>query len=262
MGQDLQKYSRAFRGPKIERYVGIDFALEAVQEARRRYARLARQSSAGSEYAAAFYVGDLRTAEVFDQLLGGGHSGFDVVSMQFTLQYLAESHETVRKLLARVSNLLRPGGRIIGSIPSSDVLCELYAGARVESGSVGTSRRKGNSLYSVRFRDEAWAEVCSGKMDLDVAFSRQWGMPYSFSLVDAVDGQEEYVVPWEALEELTEGLGLKVILDAPFPELLREYGGSSRFVANVFSKDGRNTPLTAEEEELFSLYSCFVFERV
>jgi len=39
MGQDLQKYSRAFRTAHIESYVGIDFALEAIQEARRRYAK-------------------------------------------------------------------------------------------------------------------------------------------------------------------------------------------------------------------------------
>mmetsp|Transcript_58775 Transcript_58775/g.116455 ORF Transcript_58775/g.116455 Transcript_58775/m.116455 type:complete len:201 (-) Transcript_58775:24-626(-) len=195
-------------------------------------------------------------------MLEGGHAAFDIVSVQFTLQYLAESRDSLHALFARLSSLLRPGGRIIGAIPSCEVLGDLYTDACAKAGAAsGDERVKGNSLYSVRFQQQALLPLLKSSSDSEDAFARCWGLPYAFSLVGAVDSQEEYVVPWEALEELTDSLGFKVILDAPFAELLQAYGVSSRFVADVFSKDKRNTPLNEEESELFQLYSCFVFER-
>jgi len=259
-GQDLQKYSREFRKAQISSYVGLDFALEAVQEARRRYAKIARKGE--SQYLAAFYVGDLRDPASFDQLAGGGHTRFDVVSLQFTLQYLADSAETVRGLFAKLAGLLRPGGRVIGCIPSSDVLLDLYS--RPGSGPPeppGAPRRRGNALYSVLFRGEAWSSVGQSEGDLEEAFARRWGLPYAFSLVDAVDALEEYVVPWEALEELASSVGFRVAADAPFADVLAEYSGTSPFYANFFSKDDRVAKLSPQEEELFGFYSCFVFER-
>jgi len=254
-GQDIMKYSRAHRGSKLEKYVGIDFALEAVQEAKRRHAKLAGSSRRrDGEYAASFYVGDLRRSEVFEQLAAGGHTCFDVVAMQFMLHYQVETEQAVQAFLERVSGLLRPGGRLIGCIPSSDSLAELFASATPDAS--GT-RRKGNKLYSVCFPGDRWAEAGRNEALLENAFAQQFGMPYTFSLVDAVDAQEEFVVPWEAFEELAQSVGLQVTLDAPFPELLRAYGDS--FDRLSAAKLG---PLTAEEQELFGLYSAFVLEKV
>jgi len=252
MGQDVGKYSRAFRGPGFESYVGVDFAPEAVEEARRRYGELLERGQ--PEYAAAFYVGDLRKPETLEQLRRGGHGQFDVVTLQFVLQYIVESEESARALLTALVELLRPGGCVIGCIPSSEALASHY----LDSGEDGLFE---NSLFSIRFGSDARQKIGTAEEEVYQGFGNQWGLPYTFSLVDAVKAQEEYVVPFEAFEALTESLGFEVFLDAPFPELLKKYSGSSKFYADTFAKKGWNTKFNEEEEELFSLYSSFVLRR-
>lgn len=119
-----------------------------------------------------------------------------------------------------------------------------------------------NPLYTVKFDEVMVARMQSAGEDMDALFSDKWGVPYTFSLIDAVDGQQEYVVPWESFEQLIENLGFRVMLDASFPELLSEYCGTSTFFASVFSSQKNHADLTTEEEEVFSLYSGFVLQRM
>jgi len=254
-GQDIQKFSRAFRGSKLESYVGVDFASAATAEALRRHDALVRKSAGNSigEYMASFYTADVRDTKIFDKLMESGHSEFDVITMQFMLQYVAESERAVHILFSQLRRLLRPGGRIIGCIPSCDILADLYK---------QNPNEPVNPLYTVKFDEVMVARMQSAGEDMDALFSDKWGVPYTFSLIDAVDGQQEYVVPWESFEQLIENLGFRVMLDASFPELLSEYCGTSTFFASVFSSQKNHADLTTEEEEVFSLYSGFVPQRM
>merc|ERR1712014_574042 len=78
-----------------------------------------------TEYAADFFVGDVRNVNAFNVLKEKGYDSFDVISIQFALSYLAESEHVMRALLSQLVSLLRPGGRIIGSAPASDALAKV-----------------------------------------------------------------------------------------------------------------------------------------
>lgn len=253
-GQDIQKYLRRFRGPGMAKYVGVDFAEAAIAEARGRYASIVGAS--GGEVPATFYVGDLQAPDVYDQLERDGHRAFDVISVQFALHYLAESEDAMRTFLRRICRLLRPGGRVLGTIPSSEALADLY-----ETLAGGAERTAGNSLFQVHFDGAAWRALEAEGTDQDQdVFSERWGLDYAFTLVGAVEHQREYVVPWPLLEEMAEGLGLQVVLDGAFPDILGKYRDTSP-TCKDFTARGRMKELSQDEAELFALYSGFVLQR-
>merc|ERR1711972_59246 len=103
----------------------------------------------------------------------------------------------------------------------------------------------GNNLYNIKFRGGTCQQVGTSEEEVDNTFARQWGISYTFSLIDAVDEQEEYVLPWDAFEELANSLGFRVVLDGPFPDIFKEYSGSSTYFRETFSKNGWNTQLTS-----------------
>lgn len=47
---------------------------------------------------------------------------FDVVSMQFCMHYAFESEDKARMMLSNAVRYLKPGGRLIGTIPDSSNL--------------------------------------------------------------------------------------------------------------------------------------------
>lgn len=266
-GQDVNKWAREFRSVLVKKYVGVDFADDAVAEAMRRHEVRRRQARHAScdEYPATFYSGDLRDGAVFQQMVAEGHGSFDVVSIQFVLNYLASSEACMRDLFTRVRGLLRPGGRVLASVTNSDALGDFFARG-VEAAGAGPAAERGveggNRLFSLGFRHEVWRRLdVRDEEAFEEAFSQRWGYPYVFSLAGAVNSQEEYNVPWEAFEELVTGLGFKVLLDGRFPEIYSAYAERSRFYKGVFSNDPLSGSLSAEEAELFGLYSAFVLER-
>lgn len=260
-GQDINKYSRKFRAVEITKYIGVDFAEAAVEEARRRQHALHQRGE--NEYPAEFHSGDLRSDETFAKLQAGGHTCFDVVSIQFTLHYLASSEEAMRTFLKRIHGLLRPGGRVIASIPNSDSLSNLYVRGLEEHGlDSGDGMKVGNRLYNVCFQGDVWKGLGADEDELDEAFGRKWGSPYDFTLVDAVEAQTEYIIPWQAFSEMVEEIGFTVHMDGTFSELFESYSKQSKFFNGIFSKDPENAgPLSAEEQELFEFYSGFCLIR-
>lgn len=252
-GQDLNKYNKQYR-PNMGKYVGVDFATTAIAEAKRRFSEISARVEHGERYEAFFYSGDMRSAETYAQLVKDGHDLFDVACTQFSLQYVADSEATVNRLLQRLSKVLRPGARLVGSVPSCDALADLYDS--VSCGAAGF-KTAGNGLFQVRY-DGAWHRDELGEED----FSKRWGLDYEFSLVDAVDKQREYIVPWPAFEKLAAAAGFEVILDAPYSQILEVYSMTSKYYNNVFCRDGRGSILSADEDELFGLYNGFVMQRV
>ncbi|CAE7550563.1 ABD1 [Symbiodinium sp. KB8] len=264
-GQDLKKYSRAHRSCNVESLVCVDFVAEAVAEARRRYSEMAaRGHEAGRpDFAASFYTGDCSSAEVFNELAQDGFSEFDVIVCQFGLHYLLGAEEDATRFLQRIFALLRPGGRFIATVPSCEVLADLYEQATPFTDS-GRSRERElqQSLFQVRFEGEAWRHLDTegGRLSLDEVFQSRWGLPYLFWLKGAVCA-EEYLLPWEAFEKLAESTGFSVMADASFPDLLSLLKDKSKFFNDFFSKDRRNENMSCDEEQVFKLYSGFVLER-
>jgi len=247
-GQDILKFSRAFRTADIQQYIGVDFAEKAIEEARSRYSSLVhdRKAEKKDEYKAAFFVGDLMSGVTFEKLASAGYKSFNVVSLQFMLHYFAETEFTMRTFFTSIRKFLRPGGRVLGTIPSCEVLAEMCV----------TSSR-GNDLFTVDFEHKT-----NGSAD-EVAdiFCTKWGIPYKFSFGQAVQEQREFVFPWESFENLMKELGFSIVVDAPFPDLFDGYKATSHYYNEVFLKNSNiGTKLSNQEEELFGLYTCFVLQ--
>eukprot|EP00434_Breviolum_minutum_P033546 symbB.v1.2.029685.t3/scaffold3282.1/size59815/1 len=90
-GQDILKYSREHRLCTVQHVMGIDFAAEAVEEAKRTLCSKA-QASGRPEFLADFRCGDLRKASTLEDVVREGRS-FDVVLCQLALHYLLSSEE-------------------------------------------------------------------------------------------------------------------------------------------------------------------------
>eukprot|EP00927_Polykrikos_kofoidii_P066160 TRINITY_DN61809_c0_g1_i1.p1 TRINITY_DN61809_c0_g1~~TRINITY_DN61809_c0_g1_i1.p1 ORF type:complete len:619 (-),score=84.55 TRINITY_DN61809_c0_g1_i1:356-2212(-) len=259
-GQDVQKYSRSFRSALVEKYVGIDFAETAIAEARRRHEYLLTRAGPKGEYEATFYAADVRVDGTFERLVSDGHEQFDVITAQFALSYLAESERVISSLLGSLARLLRPGGHLIGCLPSSFALADLYASA-VDAGSTGKDVSLGNSLYRIEFDQAVVDSLPADADEISDVFAQRWGLPYRFSLTGAVDSQQEYAVPWEAFEELAGNIGFITVADAGFGDLLSAYSKDSSFFKGQFGGD-QAASLTEEEEQLFNFYSGFVMKRL
>lgn len=121
---------------------------------------------------------------------------FDVVSMQFCMHYAFETVEKARCMLQNVSQWLREGGILVGTIPNADYLLYAYivhcafdlltdVNCRERLDALPPSVQDlsfGNSVYSIRFEDRQSRPL--------------FGHRYYFWLNDAVDNVPEYIVHW------------------------------------------------------------------
>jgi len=248
-GQDISKYSRKFRKVELVKYVGVDFASMAVDEAKRRHAEQSKKFPT-SAYPAHFYVDDVRSDSLFQRLKADGHSTFHAVTSMFMLQYIADSRDSVVNLLKKIRALMPLDGRLLCCIPCCETLADLCGSS--SSGEEGV----GNSLYRIRFDGEF------KNPDESELFHEEWGHSYTFSMLGSVDAQREYVVPMEDFEEVLQETNFEVFLEGSFPELLSMYCPGSRYWCDWFSQDHRTTELTADEEDLLGLYRGLVLKAV
>lgn len=264
-GQDLLKFSPDHRQPPIVQYVGMDFAAAAITEAKKRYAQVSEMLGA-RVFPASFYIGDLRNEADFAILRGDGHSYFNLVTLHFSLQYIAESEDVMRAFFRRIHAMLRPGGYVIGSAPGCDAVGEHFSAAQaVGASEAADSWEFANSLYSLKFGSPAWGPFDSAGSGLEDALQTTWGLWYNFTLAGAVAGQDEYVVPWESLEAVLSEVGFRVILDAQFPDVYTEYREASAAYKSVFlprqKVSGASGALDHTEQQLFGFYSAFVLQK-
>ena len=236
-GGDLLKWKSAPQ--EVGFYLGVDSADVSIAHARARYDSMLvdqRRVRRGRQvFVAEFHAMDCWTKLLnnipivqrigYDADVGPGsrgnprfsRAGFDVVSMMFCMHYAFETEAKCRTMLKNVAGSLRPGGRFIGTIPSSDVIS-----ARVR----GTDKRDtlpenpehgiqewGNSIYRVKF---------SKPPPRAGTFRPPWGWEYNFFLEEAVEEVPEYVVPWEAFRGIAEDYGLELEYRKPFHDVWRE----------------------------------------
>ncbi|PVH77464.1 hypothetical protein DL98DRAFT_591243 [Cadophora sp. DSE1049] len=147
--------------------------------------------------------------------IGGG---FDIASMIFCLHYAFESDITVRMMLENITGALKPGGRLIGCVPSSKVIGEHIREFEATVGALQLGDNQpsvvawGNGIYNVRF---------PGKTPLHGVFDRPFGDRYFFSLAEAVEAPE-FVVPWELFCDIAGEYGLELHYSKPLNEVWEE----------------------------------------
>lgn len=280
-GGDLLKWKSAPQ--EVGFYLGVDSADVSVAHARDRYrSMISEQQRRGRRghpvFVAEFHAMDCWTGPLsnipivqrigYDPSVGPGRrgnprfspAGFDVVSMMFCMHYAFETEAKCRTMLKNVSGSLKPGGRFIGTIPSSDVIS-----ARVR----GTDKRDtlpenpehgiqewGNSIYRVKF---------SNPPPRAGTFRPPWGWEYNFFLEEAVEEVPEYVVPWEAFRDIAEDYGLVLEYRKPFHDVWREEKDQPEMRhlserMGVRNRDG-SFALGDDEWEACGLYLAFTFRK-
>lgn len=304
-GGDLGKWQKAPQS--VELYVGLDPADVSIDQAKDRYGQMASRGGGGRGgrgrggyqsrpqprlFEGKFYVQDCFGESIdkvpivrdvgFDDSGGPsrfGGGGFDVVSMMFCMHYAFESEEKARQMLKNVAGALKKGGRLIGCIPSSDVLSgkvrefnESLAAQRkpkdgadgkgddgeVEEGEAEETAHWSNDIYRVRF---------PGKTPTDGIFRPPFGWKYNYFLHEAVEEVPEYVVPWEAFRALAEDYNLEMQYHKHFNEIWKTEKDDD--VLGPLSEQmgvrerGRGPLLVSDEEmEAASFYCGFVFYKV
>ena len=122
-----------------------------------------------------------------------GPEPFDLVSCQFSLHYAFATEERAQRIFQNVSSLLKPGAHFIATIPDCHVLVRKLRDA-------GDKLEFHNRNYKVSFARENFEENKLGHFPK----SKYYGIKYNFFLEDAIDNCDEYLVPYEALERLSE----------------------------------------------------------
>ncbi|KAI5857714.1 mRNA capping enzyme-domain-containing protein [Tricharina praecox] len=279
-GGDLLKWKSAPQ--EVGFYLGVDSADVSIAHARDRYNSMLSDQRRGRRghpvFFAEFHALDCWTNPLskipivqrigYDANVGPGSrgnprlspAGFDVVSMMFCMHYAFETEAKCRAMLKNVSGSLKPGGRFIGTIPSSDVIS-----ARVR----GTDKRDtlpenpehgiqewGNSIYRVKF---------SKPPPRAGTFRPPWGWEYNFFLEEAVEEVPEYVVPWEAFRGIAEDYGLELEYRKPFHDVWREEKDQPEMRhlserMGVRNRDG-SFALGDDEWEACGFYLAFTFRK-
>ncbi|KAL8768494.1 MAG: hypothetical protein Q9209_005285 [Squamulea sp. 1 TL-2023] len=147
-GGDLAKWAQAPQ--QVALYVGIDPAEVSIDQAKERYAQMGRGGGRGGRggrggcgggrpqrtFDAEFIVQDAFGESIgnipivrnvgFDAKGGSrwGGGGFDVVSMMFCMHYAFEDEGKTRGMLQNIAGALKKGGKLIGTMPNSDILGE------------------------------------------------------------------------------------------------------------------------------------------
>lgn len=230
-GGDLPKYGHL---PGLRRLCGLDVSPVSVREAQ---ARAASIFGARPEVAVQLFAADLRDeAQLRAAAAIAGHQApFEVVTMFFSLQYVAASGAHVERLLRLLVNpLTAEGARLVLSVPGAPQVERLAA-------------EGGAGLASV---DRLAPATADG-----------WGRGYGFQLLGAIDDfTPEYLLPPDSLAAAFAAGGWRVLSRRPFDAEELQSGGGPGLARRM-----RVTTLPAAmapaEREAVGLNDLWVLER-
>ena len=236
-GGDMQK----FRVGECATYCGVDIALQSVRDAVGRYngcngrpgmpftghfaaadfcdARLSSVLPPGVTYQASLSLPISRSPSLAPRLSPlfptrdsvSTRDAFplhisQLVSCQFAVHYAFATEARAEAMLANVASQLEPGGFFVGTTPDANVLVSRLRAAPELS--------FGNGRYQVAFN----ARHSSKRFDAAAPF----GIGYRFSLNEAVDDCEEYLVHLPAFERLARKHGLQLLFANNFTDFFAQ----------------------------------------
>eukprot|EP00962_Isochrysis_galbana_P060975 scaffold36083_cov112-Isochrysis_galbana.AAC.6 len=239
-GGDMLKFKAGGCG----HYVGVDIALESVRDAVRRYnGAHGRQSM---PFAAHFYAGDFCDPSLHHALPAG--LSFHLVSCQFACHYAFASEERAEVLLRNVSSRLLPGGVFAGTTADA---CVLVRRMRAASG-----LSFGNAHYSVSFPSETEPKRFP-------AGGSPFGLAYRFSLQEAVDDCQEYLVHMPTFSAIAARHGLRLISADNFTDLFAAEAPSNRELLERMRvlPDTDGGSISEAEWEVAHTYLAFAFRK-
>ena len=223
-GGDLKKFAHR----NILEYVGIDISKKSIQNAEERYKSSFLR-----------FRGRFLEADVYNRVLNL-EKLFDIVSIQFSFHYAFSSEESLRTSLENIKTHLKAKGKLIATVPDSEVLLRRYK---------KYGNNYGNKFYSIKFT-ETLEEISAKECKV--------GTAYRFTLKDSLDDCIEYLVGMKFLKSECEKSGLKITEHTDFMTYFNTH------VKKYLWLHRRMLPVRLETEELkvCELYSVLVIEKV
>eukprot|EP00516_Mucochytrium_quahogii_P002685 CAMPEP_0203750532 /NCGR_PEP_ID=MMETSP0098-20131031/4745_1 /ASSEMBLY_ACC=CAM_ASM_000208 /TAXON_ID=96639 /ORGANISM=" , Strain NY0313808BC1" /LENGTH=1044 /DNA_ID=CAMNT_0050639877 /DNA_START=403 /DNA_END=3534 /DNA_ORIENTATION=- len=222
-GGDLNKWKAS--ASVMEKYVGVDIASVALDEARDRAKDGPTHTFVESD------MSDLR-------LLENSHikgEQFDIVSVQFAFHYVCGSAERCDNFFRICSSSLKP--KTVSSKYEPAILMTTTDSSML-------AKRGGNfrnKVCSVAFKEPLPADISA----LD------FGVPYLFSLGDAVKDCEEFAVPLTKVAEIAATHGFKLSLAENFGSFITEKCAAYKSMLHTMGVVGRKasgrSPLSVDE---------------
>ncbi|KAJ3688920.1 hypothetical protein LUZ61_018084 [Rhynchospora tenuis] len=245
-GGDLIKWDKA----RIGYYVGIDIDEGSIKDCRTRYNGDAdpQQRRKKFSFPARLICADCYNARLDCYLVDD--APFDICSCQFALHYSWSNEARVRRALANISALLRPGGTFIGTMLDASVIIKRLREAE--------GLDFGNSVY--------WVSLDEDYRDKKFPPSKPFGIKYKFHLEDAVDCSE-WIVPFHIFKALAEEYDLEVVMTKNFYEFVNEYLGKPKFTELMHRLgalgDGKqdHSTLSKDEWDVAYLYLVYVLRK-
>ena len=244
-GGDMLK----FRAGDCALYVGIDVAVQSVRDAVSRYNGMnGRQPM---PFRALFVAGDFCDPDpnlALDKHLPSDFR-FALASCQMALHYSFRSEATASALLANAASRLHPGGTFVATFPDANVLVRrLRAAPGLEFG---------NAFYRVRFD----ADSCGGDAKTFGGGRGPFGLAYRFSLHEAVEDCEEYLVHLPTLVRLAQRVGLELLYASNFTHFFKEHAESDKYLLDKMRVMPQQGAIPEEEWEVSHLYLAVAFRK-
>jgi len=185
-GGDIFKYNSIH--PRQVAFV--DISANSIAEARRRY----DNGNRSIFYDAEFVIADCFTEQLREKIRPNNQ--FNLIVCHFAMHYAFESAERASTFFESVNRYLAPGGFFVFTIPSTKM---------IKRRATPQWKSFGNRFYQVEFPPNN-------------ADPTTYGFEYTFSLQDAVDKCQEYLVPDELLQRHLQEIGLISVIDSGFLE--------------------------------------------
>lgn len=226
-GGDIQKWMHA----GVQSLVMMDISGNSIQQAQARYDSLRSPHKPH----VSFHVANCFSPDAVQPLLEG--HAFDVVSCQFSAHYAFGDEETAKNLFRNAASHLKEGGHVLMTVPDGTVLAQRFF-----------SRGLSNDLHSVALKRTDAARALMS----EPAF----GLPYTFTLLEAVEGVPEYIVTRTNIEHAASQCGLALARWDTFDK----FGADPAFesLRQVMLKQS----MSADEQFVSDLYRVAVFVKL
>lgn len=252
-GGDMRKLERT----TVTNWTMVDIAGDSVNDARDRYNNVAGRES-NRLFGANLVVADLgatRMKPLYDNMVCDGVIGvhYDLAMCQFAMHYFFQTENRSRMFLCNVSDGLKIGGYFVASIPNAaHIVQRLRLEIRNSVSQPGSARpvRWGNSLYDIVFPHA----------DTKLA---PFGSSYIFSLSEAVNDCEEYLVHMEVLKNLGAEYGLELVFYSNFHDWFNvaiTYDDMVKLALSMEALDKGQLP--QDEWEVAGLYMFVVMRKI
>ena len=241
-GGDLSKWSLH----RVAQFVGLDIAEQSIQDARKRYQTMRKRFP--PQFHARFHTFDAFGTSIGacpDPLLAAPGQ-FHLVSTQFCYHYAFQSKSRAITSLDNIAKALKPGGVWIATMPDANWIVR-----RAQQLNPDGDLSFGNAVYQIRLSHlQPWLK---------------YGHAYTFTLTDAIDACDEYLVNFAVLTDLAKQVGLRLVECVPFHPFYnacQAFPEPKQMLQRMGVVGGPGPDISQDEWEVIGAYLVFAFQKI